>query len=52
MDRGIAQRIGRRIRSARTSAGLTQSQLAGDRYTKAYVSALENALVKPSMAAR
>ncbi|OGO55195.1 MAG: hypothetical protein A2V85_07915 [Chloroflexi bacterium RBG_16_72_14] len=51
MDRGIAQRIGRRIRAARTSAGLTQSQLAGDRYTKAYVSALENALVKPSMAA-
>ena len=30
---------------------MTQQQLAGDRYTKAYVSALENALVKPSMKA-
>ncbi len=30
---------------------MTQQQLAGERYTKAYVSALENALVKPSMAA-
>ena len=30
---------------------MTQQQLAGDRYTKAYVSALENGLVRPSMAA-
>jgi len=30
---------------------LTQAQLAEGRYTKAYVSALENGLVKPSMAA-
>ena len=30
---------------------MTQQQLAAERYTKAYVSALENGLVRPSMAA-
>jgi len=50
-DRPLAQRVGARLRQARTQAGLTQSQLAQGRYTKAYVSALENGLVKPSMAA-
>ena len=50
-DRALAQHIGQRIREARHRAGLTQQQLAGDRYTKAYVSALENGLIKPSMAA-
>lgn len=50
-DRPLAQRIGTRLRRARTQAGLTQAQLSEGRYTKAYVSALENGLVKPSMAA-
>jgi tetratricopeptide (TPR) repeat protein len=50
-DRPLARRIGTRLRQARIQAGLTQSQLAEGRYTKAYVSALENGLVKPSMAA-
>lgn len=50
-DRPLAQRIGSRLRRARTQAGLTQAQLSEGRYTKAYVSALENGLVKPSMAA-
>jgi tetratricopeptide (TPR) repeat protein len=50
-DRPLARRIGARLRRARTQASLTQSQLAEGRYTKAYVSALENGLVKPSMAA-
>ncbi|MGH2408242.1 MAG: tetratricopeptide repeat protein [Candidatus Limnocylindrales bacterium] len=50
-DRPIAIRIGKRIRTERKRAGLTQAQLAQGRYTKAYVSALENGLVKPSMAA-
>jgi tetratricopeptide (TPR) repeat protein len=50
-DRPLAQRIGARLRRARTQASLTQAQLAEGRYTKAYVSALENGLVKPSMAA-
>jgi transcriptional regulator with XRE-family HTH domain len=47
----LALRIGTRLRAARLKAGLTQQQLAGERYTKAYVSALENALIKPSMVA-
>ncbi len=47
----IANRIGARLKQARLGAGLTQQQLAGERYTKAYVSALENGLVRPSMAA-
>lgn len=50
-DRPLAQRIGARLRRARTQAALTQAQLAEGRYTKAYVSALEHGLVKPSMAA-
>jgi tetratricopeptide (TPR) repeat protein len=43
--------IGARLRQARLKAELTQQALAGDRYTKAYVSALENSLVNPSMVA-
>ena len=50
-DRPLAQAIGQRLREARLAAGLTQQQLAGDRYTKAYISALENGIAKPSMAA-
>jgi transcriptional regulator with XRE-family HTH domain len=50
-DTPLARSIGARIRQARLQEGLTQQQLAGDRYTKAYVSALENGLSKPSVAA-
>ena len=50
-DSELARKIGARIRKARLAAGLTQAQLAAGRYTKAYVSALENGLSKPSMAA-
>jgi transcriptional regulator with XRE-family HTH domain len=50
-DRPLALRVGRRLRKARLAAGMTQAQLAAGRYTKAYVSALENGLSKPSMAA-
>ena len=46
-DTALAGRLGSRLKQARLSAGLTQQQLAGDRYTKAYVSALENGLVRP-----
>lgn len=46
----LAKRIGERIRIAREAAGLTQKQLAGDRFTPAYVSALERGLAKPSLA--
>jgi len=50
-DPNLAHEIGARLRRARLAAGLTQQQLAGDRYTKAFVSALENGLSRPSMAA-
>lgn len=50
-DRDLARRIGQRIREARQRAGLTQQQLAGERYTKAYVSALETGVARPSMVA-
>jgi tetratricopeptide (TPR) repeat protein len=43
--------MGGRLRRFRKQAGLTQAQLAGERYTGAYVSALENGLVRASMAA-
>ncbi len=51
LDKGIAEDFGRRLHAARRAAGLTQSQLAGERYTKAYISALEHGHAKPSMAA-
>jgi tetratricopeptide (TPR) repeat protein len=50
-DRDLARRIGQRIREARLRAGLTQQQLAGERYTKAYISALETGIARPSMVA-
>ena len=50
-DRDLARRIGQRLREARQRAGLTQQQLAGERYTKAYVSALETGIARPSMVA-
>lgn len=50
-DSPLAIKIGERLRKARLAAGLTQTQLAEPRYTKAYVSALENGLSRPSMAA-
>jgi transcriptional regulator with XRE-family HTH domain len=50
-DAALARQIGGRIRAARHRAGLTQQQLAGERYTKAYVSALETGIARPSMIA-
>jgi transcriptional regulator with XRE-family HTH domain len=50
-DSALAAAIGGRLKHARVGAGLTQSALAGDRYTKAYISALEHGIAKPSMAA-
>ena len=52
VDEPLADRgFGGRLRAARLRAGLTQSGLAGDRYTKGYLSALENGLSRPSVAA-
>jgi transcriptional regulator with XRE-family HTH domain len=50
-NRPLARAIGANVRRLRTAAKLTQRRLAEPRYTPAYVSALENGLAKPSMAA-
>jgi transcriptional regulator with XRE-family HTH domain len=50
-DRDLALAIGARLRAARLRTGMTQQQVAEGRYTKAYISALENGLAKPSLAA-
>jgi tetratricopeptide (TPR) repeat protein len=50
-DSKLANAIGGRIKRARLASQLTQAALAGDRYTKAYISALEHGQAKPSMAA-
>ena len=47
----LAARIGARLREARRRAGLSQQQIAGDRYTKAFISAIEHGASRPSMAA-
>ena len=47
----LARRVGEQIRLARRRAGMTQTQLAGERYTKAYISALETGISRPSMVA-
>jgi transcriptional regulator with XRE-family HTH domain len=49
-DRPLGKEFGERLKRARLAAGLTQTQLAEPRYTKAFVSALENGLSRPSMA--
>jgi len=46
----VARQVGARIRDARLARGMTQAELAGDRYTGAYISALERGLAKPSLA--
>ena len=40
-----------RLKAARLRAGLTQSELAGERYSKTYISALEHGATRASMAA-
>lgn len=47
----LARAIGQRIRRQREAVGLSQRQLAANRYTSSYMSALESGRVKPSMAA-
>lgn len=50
-ESALARRIGQRIRAARVQRGLSQRDLAGERFTGQYVSSLERGAVKPSMAA-
>ncbi|MDX6512290.1 MAG: hypothetical protein QOE36_1794, partial [Gaiellaceae bacterium] len=43
-----ATRLGERLRQLRVSAGLTQTQLAGDRFSKEYVSQIERGKTRPT----
>src|SRR6476620_11589999 len=42
------RRLGERLRQLRVSAGLTQSELAGDRFSKEYVSQIERGKTQPT----
>src|SRR5665213_371332 len=41
-------RIGERLRQLRVAAGLTQSELAGERFSKEYVSQIERGKTRPT----
>src|SRR5437016_9117910 len=41
-------RLGERVRQLRVAAGLTQSDLAGDRFSKEYVSQIERGKTRPT----
>src|SRR5262245_23409579 len=43
-----SSRLGERLRSLRLAAGLTQSQLAGDRFSKEYISQIERGKTRPT----
>src|SRR5438477_5493425 len=43
-----ALRLGQRLRQLRSAAGLTQSDLAGDRFSKEYVSQIERGKTRPT----
>ena len=43
-----ASGLGERVRSLRLAAGLTQTQLAGDRFSKEYVSQIERGKTRPT----
>jgi tetratricopeptide (TPR) repeat protein len=45
---GAASHLGDRVRSLRLAAGLTQSQLAGERFSKEYVSQIERGKTRPT----
>ncbi len=45
---GARLRLGERLRQLRTAAGLTQSELAGDRFSKEYVSQIERGKTRPT----
>jgi tetratricopeptide (TPR) repeat protein len=46
--RPAALRLGERLRQLRIAAGLTQSELAGDRFSKEYVSQIERGKTRPT----
>jgi transcriptional regulator with XRE-family HTH domain len=46
--RTLALNMGERLRQLRVSAGMTQSELAGDRFSKEYVSQIERGKTRPT----
>ena len=46
--RALGARLGERLRQLRVSAGLTQSDLAGSRFSKEYVSQIERGKTRPT----
>jgi tetratricopeptide (TPR) repeat protein len=47
-NHAAALRLGERVRQLRVAAGLTQAQLAGDRFSKEYVSQIERGKTRPT----
>jgi tetratricopeptide (TPR) repeat protein len=45
---GSGPRLGERVRELRISAGLTQTDLAGDRFSKEYISQIERGKTRPT----
>ena len=45
---GSGPRLGERVRSLRVAAGLTQTQLAGERFSKEYISQIERGKTRPT----
>src|SRR2546423_12172427 len=43
-----SNRLGDRLRQLRVSAGMTQTELAGDRFSKEYVSQIERGKTRPT----
>src|SRR6266446_8485227 len=43
-----APRLGERLRQLRVAAGLTQTDIAGDRFSKEYVSQIERGKTRPT----
>jgi tetratricopeptide (TPR) repeat protein len=46
--RPAAQRLGERVRQLRVAAGMTQTDLAGERFSKEYVSQIERGKTRPT----
>jgi tetratricopeptide (TPR) repeat protein len=46
----VGARLGERVRTLRVSAGLTQTQLAGERFSKEYISQIERGKTRPTEA--
>src|SRR5215204_3557929 len=44
-----ALRLGDRLRQLRVASGLTQSELAGDRFSKEYISQIERGKTRPTL---